>query len=114
MNVAIKTASSDFVFFEIGKNNQRVLYPKISKDIVEFSNNRNICERTMVDEYEYKILQSQYVEKQLSFTVLNALNGHFCVIYKNFGFFDFQILSHLGPSKSVPVSFFCVIDEKLT
>ena len=66
MNVAIKTASSDFVIFEIGKNNQRVLYPKISKDIIEFSNNRNICERTMVDEYEYKIL-SQYVKKTAEF-----------------------------------------------
>ena len=53
---------------------------KISKDNFEFSNNRNICERTIVDEYEYKIL-SRYVEKQLSFTVMNALKGHFCVMY---------------------------------
>ena len=68
----------------------------------------------MVDEYEYKILQSQFVEKQLSFTVLNALNGHFCVIYKNFGIFRFSNFVSFGPFKKCSSVIFCVIDEKLT
>ena len=113
LNVAIKTAISDFVIFEIGKNNQILLYTKTSKDGLGLSSNRNICERTIVDGYEYKIF-SQYVEKQLSFTVLNALKGHFCVIYKILAFFHFQILSHLGPSKKCSSVIFCVLDENLT
>ena len=104
LNVAIKTASSDFVIFEIGKNNQRLLYPKISKDNFEFSNNRNICERTIVDEYEYNIL-SRNVEKQLSFTVLNALKGHFCVIYKDFSMFSIFKFCLIWALRSVLVPF---------
>ena len=79
LNVAIKTVILDFVIFEIGKNNQILLYPKTSKYNFELSNKRNICETTIVDEYKYTIL-SQYVEKQLGFTVLNALKGPCCVI----------------------------------
>ena len=65
----------------------------------------------MVDEYEYKIL-SQYVEKQLSFTVLNALKGHFCVIYKDFGIFLFPNFVSFGPFKKCSSDIFCVIDGK--
>ena len=50
-----QTANPDFEFFEnfeiYGKNNhQKLLIPKIFREILRVFKNRNICKRTLVDE----------------------------------------------------------------
>ena len=61
-------------------------FPKFSRIIFEFSKNQNICERTIVDKYVHK-LSSWYLEKRLSFAILNVQKATFYAIYEDFGNF---------------------------
>ena len=69
--------------------------------MLEFSENRNRCLRTLADEYVSKI-SSRYIGKRLSFAVSNAQKGHLLRYLWGFRHFsDFQFLSGLGRSKRV-------------
>ena len=72
--------------------------------IFEFSKknwNILVCERALSSIYVYKI-SSRYLEKCLSFGVLEVENGHFSRYFRRvLHFTDFQNLFDLGRSKSV-------------
>ena len=84
---------------------------KFPKTILSFQiGNRNICEKTIVDEYEYKIL-SRYVEKLLSFAVLNTLKATFALFARVFACFRFLNFVSFWPFKKRSSVIFCVLDE---
>ena len=71
----------------------------------EFSKSRDTWDRTLVDENMCK-MSIWYLEKRLSFDILNAQKGNFLRYLRGFRHFsEYHILSDLGSSKSVLGSF---------
>ena len=71
----------------------------------EFSKSRDTWDRTLVDENICK-MSIWYLEKRLSFDILNAQKGNFLRYLRGFRHFsEYHILSDLGSSKSVLGSF---------
>ena len=104
-----KIAMSDFDIsakvLNLGKNNHQKNIPKMCQEKFEFSKSRDTWDRTLVDENMCK-MSIWYLEKRLSFDILNAQKGNFLRYLRGFRHFsEYHILSDLGSSKSVLGSF---------
>ena len=89
-----------FWFFKVGKKN--LYFRRKFLNLQKW----NICITALAGEYAYNI-PSRYLEKRLSFLVLNAQKGHFLRYFRGFWHFSyFHVLSILVLQKVFEV-FFC-------